>query len=278
LENELALVRLDTPRLQERLALLEVRRADTEEQLRSVQRQIAGRIQENERLRVQQNDLAEQAQVAGRIAYYLENVKTSAAGSNLQRAIEALNAEIAELEKALDDDDLEQRLDTALNLVNLDLTKHARKLELEHANNPLRLDRKALTVVTDTVDGPITLSQMGSGENWVGYHVAAHLGLHTLFRQRNRPVPGFLMLDQPSQVHYPPERDNEGKLDGLNDEDQAAVRRLFEVMWRYCSGPGADMQIIVADHVELLEKWFQDSIAERWRDRVALIPVSWLKG
>ncbi len=278
LEVQLALVRRDAPRLQERLAALETRRADTEDQLRNAQGQIAERIQENERLRIQQNDLAEQARVAGRIAYYLENVRTTAVGSSLQRAIETLLAEIAELEKALDDDELQQRLDTALNLVNLDLTKHARTLGLEHANNPLRLDRKALTVVADTVDGPITLAQMGSGENWVGYHVAAHLGLHTLFRQRNRPVPGFLMLDQPSQVHYPPERDNEGKLDDLNDEDQAAVKRLFEVMWRYCSAPGADMQIIVADHVELLEQWFRDSISERWRDGIALVPVAWLRG
>ena len=278
LETQLALVRRDAPRLQERLAALETRRADTEDQLRNVQRQIAERIQENEQLRIQQNDFAEQARVAGRIAYYFENVRTTAAGSSLQRTIETLQAEIAELEKALDDDDLQQRLDTALNLVNLDLTKHARTLGLEHANNPLRLDRKALTVVADTVDGPITLAQMGSGENWVGYHVAAHLGLHTLFRQRNRPVPGFLMLDQPSQVHYPPERDNEGKLDDLNDEDQAAVKRLFEVMWKYCSAPSADMQIIVADHVELLEQWFRDSISERWRDGIALIPATWLRG
>ena len=35
---------------------------------------------------------------------------------------------------------------------------------------------------SNTVDGPLTLSQMGSGENWVGYHVAVHLSLHRLFR------------------------------------------------------------------------------------------------
>jgi hypothetical protein len=276
LEVQLSSVRRDAPRLQERLAELESRRAGVEEQLRTVQRQIAERIQDNERLRIQQNQFAEQARVAGRIAYYLENIKTGSAGSNLQRAIERLNAEIAELEKTLDEDGLEQRLETALNLVNLALTSYARELSLEHASSPLRLDRKALTVVADTVDGPLTLAQMGSGENWVGYHVAAHLALHGLFRQRKRPVPAFLMLDQPSQVHYPPERDNEGKLDGLADEDQAAVRRLFKQLWNYCSAPDAGMQIIVADHVELLDQWFRDSIVGRWRDGIKLVPLAWL--
>ena len=138
------------------------------------------------------------------------------------------------------------------------MTKHARTLALEHADNPLRLDRKGLTVIADTMDGPLSLSQMGSGENWVGYHVAAHLGLHTVFRQRRRPVPGLRMLDQPSQVHYPPEQDNEGKLDELTDEDQAAVKNLFKLLWDYCQRPNANMQIIVSDHVELLETWFRD--------------------
>ena len=36
------------------------------------------------------------------------------------------------------------------------------------------------------------------------------------------------------------------------------------------------MQIIVADHVELLDDWFRESIVERWRDGLALVPESWL--
>ena len=132
LEVQLSSVRRDAPRLLERLAELEARRADVEEQLRTVQRQIAERIRDNERLRIQQNHFAEQARVAGRIAYYLENIRTGSAGSSLQRTIERVNAEIAELEKALDEEGLEQRLETALNLVNLALTKYARELGLEH--------------------------------------------------------------------------------------------------------------------------------------------------
>ena len=36
--------------------------------------------------------------------------------------------------------------------------------------------------------------------------------------------------------------------------------------------------VIVADHVELLEDWFRDAIVQRWRDGIALVPASWLKG
>ena len=225
-------VRRDAPRLQERLAGLEAQRSNLSEQLRTVQTDIAKRIEDNERLRLEQHQFAEQARVAGRIAYYLENTRAVSADSDLPRKIDQLRAEIEELQRAIDDDAAQERLLTALNLVGRDLTAFASELGLEHGANPLRLDVKHLTVVADTDDGPLALAQMGSGENWVGYHVAAHLSLHLSFRRRRRPVPGFLMLDQPSQAHYPPERDQDGRVDGLEDEDQAAVHQLFALLHR----------------------------------------------
>lgn len=270
-------VRRDAPRLQERLAGLETRRADLNDQLRNVQADIGRRIQDNERLRLEQHQFVEQARVAGRIAFYLENAAAVAKDSDLPRKLEQLRAEIRELGAALDNDAAQERLMTALNLMGRDLTEYAMQMRLEHGGNPLRLDLKHLTVVADTDDGPLSLAQMGSGENWVGYHVAAHLSLHKLFRRRERPVPGFLMLDQPSQAHYPPEHDESGRIDGLPDEDRAAVRELFSLLYGYCEELAPGMQIIVADHVELLDDWFRESIAERWRDGIALVPQSWLR-
>ena len=275
-QTQLRSVRRDAPRLQERLAGLESLRADLGEQLREVQTDIANRIQDNERLHLEQHQFAEQARVAGRIAYYLENTAAIAKDSELSRKLEQLRAEIKELEVTLDDDAAQERLMTALNLVGRDLTDFAANLGLEHGEHPLRLDLKRLTVVADTDGGPLSLAQMGSGENWVGYHVAAHLSLHKLFYRRRRPVPGLLMLDQPSQAHYPPERDEGGRIDGLPDEDQAAVRELFRLLHQYCGEHAPDMQIIVTDHVEIIEDWFTDSIAERWRDGIALLPQAWL--
>ena len=122
IEQQLTSVHRDSPRLQARLASLEAQRASIEEQLRAVQRDLAARIQDNERLRIQQESFTEQARVSGRIAYYLENVKATATDSHLPQAIERLRAEIAELEQALEDDTSQSRLDTALSLVNRDLT------------------------------------------------------------------------------------------------------------------------------------------------------------
>lgn len=276
IEEQLQSVRRDNPRLQARQAELEARRNALDEQLKVVQADILARISENERLRIEQDQFTEQARTAGRIGYYLENAQTVTSDEGLRLAVARARAEVAELEQLLDQEALEERLTTALGLIGRDITRYARALDLEHGENTLRLDRKNLTVVADTIDGPLALPQIGSGENWVGYHVAAHLAIHALFRARKRPVPAFLMLDQPSQVHYPPDRDV-GQIDGKSDEDQAAVARLYRLLFDYCTEHYPDMQIIVMDHVELLEDWFRGATAQRWRDNIKLVPVSWLR-
>lgn len=276
LESQLQAVGRDTPRLQGRLRELEIERDRIEDELRSVQRDIGQRISENERLRVEQAQFTERARVRGRIGYYLENVQAVTSNDGLRLAIARTGAEVEELAKAIDQEAMEERLATALGLISRDLTRFAAALELEHGENALRLDRKNLTVVADTIDGPLPLTQIGSGENWVGYHIAAHLALHRLFRARRRPVPAFLMMDQPSQAHYPREADI-GEIAGTDDEDQLAVARLFRLLFDFAEELTPRMQIIVTDHVELIKDWFHQSIAEKWRDGIKFVPANWLR-
>jgi Protein of unknown function (DUF3732) len=58
---------------------------------------------------------------------------------------------------------------------------------------------------------------------------------------------------------------------------QAAVARLYRLLWEYCNQYTPSMQIIVTDHVELLQDWFRISIVQRWRDGIKLVPVTWLR-
>jgi hypothetical protein len=107
------------------------------------------------------------------------------------------------------------------------------------------------------------------------YHVLAHLAIHWWFRQRQRPVPAVLVFDQPSQAHYPPELDDEGRLDPLKDADRLAVHKLFSLISDAASGAGSGMQIIVLDHAHINEQWFESRIIEEWRRGVALVPLNW---
>lgn len=274
--DQLAAVRRENPRVQRRLALLQAQLAEVEDRLRDNQRSTTQRIQESERLQQQQDAFVQRARVAGRIGFYLETAATASGDDGLREQVAQLRTEISELEEVLNPEVVEERVTTALNVVGHYMTDYAKTLSIEHGDYPLRLDRKNLTVVADTLEGPIPLSRMGSGENWVGYHVLAHLGLHRFFRSGKRPVPGFLMLDQPSQSNYPSELDQEGELSILGDEDRAAVHRIFDLLRDFTEELAPNMQVIVVDHVDIKEPWFQDAIAARWRRGEKLIPEEWI--
>lgn len=151
------------------------------------------------------------------------------------------------------------------------MTRDSEKLDLEHCGSRLRLDIKQLAVVADTLDGPVPLFRMGSGENWVGYHVLAHLALHRWFRQKDRPVPGFIFFDQPSQAHYPAEQDRDGDVSELPDADREAVFKLFKLMFDVAIELAPSFQVIVTDHADLRDEWFADAVVARWRGQ-GLVP------
>jgi hypothetical protein len=155
------------------------------------------------------------------------------------------------------------------------MTEYSEMLDLEHSGSSLRLDIKKLTIIANTVDGPIPLNRMGSGENWVGYHVLSHLALHWWLRLKHRPVPGFLIFDQPTQAYYPPDGAG-GGLDLIEkDADRAAVQALFRLMAKACSEIEPDFQLIVLDHAHLGDSWFEAAIVEEWRGTNALVPYDW---
>jgi hypothetical protein len=183
---------------------------------------------------------------------------------------------VAVLEQELDPDSVREKLNSFLNIIGRYMTDYSARLELEHLGSNLRLDIRNLTVVADTLEGAVPLYRMGSGENWVGYHVLAHLALHKWFRHKRRPVPGFMIFDQPSQAHYPPEHDAEGSLDVLADEDQTAVLQLFKLIADVAAELAPELQIIVMDHADLKRDWFEEAVTARWRKGEKLIPGSWI--
>lgn len=272
--DQLAAVEVEQPHLQRHIEGLELRRGKLERELIEAQNSLSRLIADDARAKAQQDLLVDQARVVGRIGAFLDAVKPSDSNPDLTPQIETARRKVETLEAAANADDVAQRLDTYLNLISKQMSAFAESLDLEHSGSELRLDIKKLTVVADTLDGPIPLNRMGSGENWVGYHVLTYLALHWWFRKRNRPVPAILIFDQPSQAHYPAERDQEGSLDPLDDKDRHAVQALFELMRRACQEI-EDLQLIVLDHAHLADDWFEASIVEEWRRNRFLVPPEW---
>lgn len=274
-EKQLAGVFRDSPHVQSHLNSLDQKIAQASDALRILQSELNRVVKEDASAKARQDLISSRERFLGRLSEFLESIKPSIDIEDNQEQITLIKEQIDAAKSRLNTDDLDARMDTILGFIGVKMTGYADGLDLEHSGSSLRLDLKRLTVVADTMDGPIPLNRMGSGENWVGYHVLAHLAVHWWLRQKNRPVPSFLIFDQPTQAYYPPDR-TEGGLDQIEkDEDRKAVQALFKLMFTAVNEINHGFQLIVLDHAHLSEKWFEDAIVEEWRGSKALIPAEW---
>ena len=225
----------------------------------------------------------------GRVEQALENVTTSRNVAELREAVNALANRIADLRRDLDPRIQRDRLTASIDTVSARITDYARQLQLEHAHDNVRLNLKELTLQFSPLSGRTDfLWEVGSGQNWVGYHIAGLLALHEHFLHRNNsPVPRFLVIDQPSQVYFPEawpsmEEVPSGKSTSDTSPDIEGVRRIFKALSHFLDTVQGKVQIIVAEHagsitwngvphVHLVGNW------RRGHDEF-LIPTPWLGG
>lgn len=264
-----------TPGLQTLIIEQEQRINDLKVRLQESRRALEALQRADERLLGLREAASRRAYVLGRISLFLDTLPQIADNSELQTEISVLRQEIGQLERDLSDESIQDQLDSILSILSRHLTQWAERLELEHQGNPFRLNLKYLQIVADTESGLIRMDRMGSGANWLGCHLIAHLALHMWFIQKNRPVPRFLFLDQPSQVYFPPEQGVEASLADLENEDRLAVIRMFELIRDIVNELHPGFQVIITEHADIAEDWYQDSVRERWRNGNALIPSDW---
>lgn len=229
----------------------------------------------SDRLQQVQDDTAKRALIIGRISLYLESLPELPDTRALEEQALRLREQCAALEAELSDERVRERIESITSILGRRMTDWARELDLEHSKYPLRLEIKKLTIVADTADGPVPMDRMGSGENWVGYHLIAHLALHEWFTERDRPVPRFLFLDQPSQVYFPPEKDVDGSMATVGEDDRRAVSRMFRFVFDVVEKLSPGFQVVITEHADINEGWYQDAVVERWRGGAKLIPDDW---
>lgn len=220
---------------------------------------------------------SKQAFVRGRIDAILRSAEASDEEelNRLRAAQRDAELRVEQLEADLSSDDVREQILSSLNVIGGYLGEYSRQFEAESADRPVRLDINALTIVVDEEFGPVELTGFGSGANWVGYHIATHLALHRYFVGRSRPVPRFLMLDQPSQAHF--QGDFDASTNGVHDREGERVRAMLKTIADFNEVHEGKLQMIVIDHARYTDKWFVDHVRYDWHGGEKLIPEDWKK-
>lgn len=255
----------------------------SEQDLRGVRRRRAELEDRSEEVARRRQQLAEVYRLMGRVSQYLAGLKAMDSASDLMRSIVELEARSAQLRKSLDPQTAAKRLEAALAFVTRITGQYAQTLGLERAAEPAVLSIPDLTVKIGSVASRRDfLWEVGSGENWVGYHLAVLLALHEYFlSMKHSPVPSFMMVDQPSQVYFPEDWPEDKKqIVDRGSNDIQALRRIFSVLSDAIARAGGDFQLIITDHAGAIawEGMHKVHVVGNWRDGhdEFLVPKSWL--
>lgn len=269
LDKSIANVTREQPKLRAFISDLEREREKKQEEIKALEAEIDGLYQqESERARLRDIN-ARRGKVVGRISLWVESVENDTESEKQEQVVKRIEGRIKEIDDILDRDSVEERKQSALSRIQEDMTEWAKALQLEHSDNPYRLDLNKVTVVVDKPERPVPLKQLGSGSNWVGVHLIAYFALQRFFVNANRPVPRFLFLDQPSQVYFPSELDEK-------QIDWNEVNKMYQFIIDRTNELNGKLQVIVVDHADLKEDPFRQFICENWWpiDK-NLVPIDW---
>ncbi|MBM4028352.1 MAG: DUF3732 domain-containing protein [Planctomycetes bacterium] len=262
------------PQLDSQEAELRTELRDLERRLADLRRRRSELEDRSDRLAAQRQQVRQIYLFVGRVQQALRNFEEGgdlsaheARLSDLSERIEALRARLNERQRR----DRERQI--TAKLVRR-IQDYGRILDLEHHESVAEMNRRELTLRFLRDGRQDYLWEIGSGANWMGYHVATLLSLHEHFLTVPRsPVPSFLLIDQPSQVYFP---------EGVPDDsstDVEGVRRVFRALEEFRAATCGGVQIIVTEHAGR-NTWegCPDVVpVANWRNREALIPAGWIQ-
>jgi hypothetical protein len=230
-----------------------------------------------------QYSLAAASRFVGALEEALSRFDQVDSEGDLALEIEDIRIRVRDLEDALRKADVNNSLRRVLRRFSTYAARVIPSLDAENPDDPINLSIAELTVTVSGDDRDNYLWEIGSGANWLAYHLATSIALHQLFiEQAVSPVPSFAVYDQPSQVYFPnrprPHGDDIEAVEiNYRDADIEAVTKIFRTLSEAVTAREGMWQAIVLDHADQ-SIWGEIpalNMVEEWRGD-KLVPPTWL--
>lgn len=236
---------------------------------------------ENNLYRQQRQRIDSIYKFGGKLELSLNNYDKISNNSDLQLRIDKITDRIYEIRKDIDETKIEFKKKKALSDIADRIKFYAEIFDAEYYHTDIEFDIDNLTLRFTSGSRKDYLWEIGSGHNFMSYHISTILAIHEyLLTLDDNKVPSFIMLDQPSQVYFPELKDNQT----MNEEAYIKVKNIFKVLSEFNKRTKNNVQIIIIEHAgESTWKDYSDEIvlARNWRstnssDDKALIPQEWI--
>lgn len=228
------------------------------------------------------NSIQKVYEFIGKIEHVIENLTKISPSSKIEIEIELLEQSIVKDKVSLKK--LQKKFDkeNSLNKLNTTISNYVKLLPIEdNYNRKVVFDPSeglGIKIKDIKTKSKYFLSRIGSGANYMGYHLATIFGLHEYLYNltgtgKTNFISSFLVLDQPSQVYYPKEFTEESK-------DIEDTKKIFTTSFEFMKRTDFKIQLIILEHVPpkiwvgIDEEAF--NLVEEWdKELDALIPEEW---
>jgi hypothetical protein len=247
-------------------------------------------------LEVDENSYQQVYEFVGKVSNFLKNVESPSDkyDEDLKKIVGDLvtkRSKVSGLRKKFDKQSTLEKL-TRIIKTYVDILPIENR---EYCNVLLDPDKHLGIRIEDRLNKSITfLNKIGSGSNYMCYHLATMLGIHEFFYKlkelgKHNYVPNFIVFDQPSQVYFPDRIAEKSNLNEKESEDKANTKKIFEVCKTFMERTNHEIQVIILEHANTdmwqgLEK--DINLVENWRgqeengvfteDYNALIQKDWI--
>lgn len=225
---------------------------------------------------------SEVARFLGRVERALEMQEALGQTGALTGEVDELKRRADALTRLISKAEVVARQRRALDKIALFAGRVLPELDTERPGDPIELVINDLTIKVKGQSREDYLWEIGSGANWLSYHVAVSLALQQFFIDTPpSAIPGLLVYDQPSQVYFPRRLAHSRKEESepeLQDEDVDAVRKVFSVLASGVRNSKDQLQILVLDHAppDVWNGLQGIHLVEEWRGGQKLVPAEWL--
>ncbi|MDE0260162.1 MAG: DUF3732 domain-containing protein [Gammaproteobacteria bacterium] len=257
------------------------------EQLEALQIRRRALTARSEQMRERQYTEDRVSRFLGSLEQALKTYEQLGEDGALSEELTDLRRRLGYLRRTIGDSNVQRATSRALDRFALFAQRIVPRMDVERPHDPIHLSIVDLTLRIQGKDRPDYLWEIGSGANWVAYHLATIIALQQLFRGLSHsPVPSLSVFDQPSQVYFPRpsvirsarSNDNEEREHLLGDEDLEAVRLIFSALSNAAVEAHGEWQAIVLDHADRTVWGGLPGVhlVEEWRGGDKLVPEQWV--
>lgn len=252
----------------EQIELLKASKRDIQSKIRSTRKQIQELEKFKKKVKEYQNKNTAIEYLKVKIDVAIEQISNTENSTDYGE--KELRSELEEILEKLSKYDFSRDIFKYESKIKVWMDEICNNLDFEQQFLPANLSMKLneLSIIhSDKKFGHVRLSDMGSGANWLAFHLSASLAMLRLITYCKKScIPAFLFIDQPSQVYFPTSFDE-------NDNDKKKVEKIYTEILNNIKKSKAESgyysQVIVLDHatdLNLGKYDFKRYVRESWHD------------